>query len=217
MSKSRLLAVGACLLVLTVASTASADDWEHIDTTDGVWVYEKEAGDDVMFRGVTEADVSIGELFAVYRNPEHRPYWVDNYENHETFERDESSEIYWMHLDMPFGVSDRDYVLEANYEFNEGNWTIEAVTESIEDDRKPEDDCCTRAETRTEYTFQAQPGEETTTIEVVVEVDLKGRVPSRVVDSATEEWPVETLNGLIDRTKQADVEPDSRVDDWHDR
>ena len=201
------------MMVLVVATVAFADGWEHIDTTDGVWVYEKDAGDDVMFRGTLRADVGIGELLTVHSDPSHRGHWVFSYADHETLEQGANSETYWLKLDMPFGVTNRDYVLESNYQFNESNRTVTSVIESVEHDGKPEQDCCVRAQTRTEYTFQAAD-EDTTVIEVVVQTDLKGRVPSRVVNNAQRDWPVETLTNLVERASGSGIEADSRVDGW---
>jgi len=209
------IAVGIAMLL--IGSTAGAEeDWEHIETTDGVWVYERETDDGMEFRGVTEVDLHIGELLAVHSDPAQRPHWVGRYGDHESIEHDASSEVYWLKIDMPFGVTDRDFVVQSNYSFDEDSRVVEAVLESTEDDRKPEQDCCVRAETRTEYRFQAEPGEETTTIEVVVQTDPKGNIPDRIVESTQREWPVDTLTALIERTSAVDVEPDSRVADWHD-
>lgn len=216
MSKSDgwyLLIVVAVILGSTTA--VWAESWEHIHTSEGVDVYEKDAGDDVMFRGVKEANVTIDKLVAAYVDPNQRPHWVNNYADHETFERDEASELYWLQLDMPFGVSDRDYLLHADYQFDEARRTFEATTRSVEDDRKPEDDCCVRAETRTEYTFEAIPGEEKTRVEVIVQTDLKGRVPGRIVERAQRDWPVGTLNQLVERAAADDIDPDSRAEGWH--
>lgn len=210
---------GICAFVLvTVIATGVvwADDWEHVHTSEDVRVYERDSGDDVAFRGVMEADVSIGEVVAVYIDPDQRRFWVSNYGNHTTFDSDEDSELYWLRLDMPFGVSDRDYLLRSDYRFNEDDRTVDAIARSVESDAVPERDCCVRAETRTEYTFEAIEGSERTRIEVVVESDLKGRVPDRIVESAQRDWPVDTLTALVDRASRSSVEPDSRVEGWHE-
>ncbi len=215
MSRTYLWMTAVVLICIAGTSTAVASDWERVDQTDGVTVYERDAGDDVAFRGTMEADIHIGELIATFVNPDQRPHWVDNYGDHETIEQSASSELYWLQLDMPFGVSDRDYVLRAQYNFDEANRTFTATTQSVEDRRKPEDDCCVRAESNIEYVFRAEPGEQTTHIEVDVQSDLKGRVPSRIVNSAQREWPVATLNALVDRTRSSGVDADSRAADWH--
>ena len=207
------IALITVVVVVAASATAVASDWERIDETDGVTVYQQDAGDDVKFRGVMDADVHIGQIIAAFVNPNERPHWVDNYGDHETFERDATSELYWLRLDMPFGVTDRDYLLRSAYDFQEGNRTFNAVTQSVEDERKPEDDCCVRAETRTEYNFVASEGSESTSLEVIVQTNLKGRVPGRVVRSAQREWPVTTLTSLVERARNADV--DSRAEDWH--
>lgn len=206
----------AASLVVAASSTAFAGDWEHIKTENGVFVYEKDVGDDVAFRGVTEVDVHIGDIISVFVDPDQRPHWVDRYDEHETFEQSADHEVYWLKFDMPFGVSDRDYVLRSDYEFHDNRRTFIARTRSVEDGRKGEDDCCVRAETSTKYTFQAKPGEQKTTVQVEVQTDFKGRMPRRVVKSAQEDWPVVTLSNLIDRARGVGGDPDRRVADWHE-
>lgn len=208
--------VVAVLMMTLGSSMAIAGDWEHVATEDGVWIYEREVGDDVAFRGVIEVDMHIGKIVSVLVDPDQRPHWVNRYADHETLEHTGNTEVYWIQFDMPFGVTDRDYVLRAEGQTHESNRTFIQTTTSVEHERKPEQDCCVRAETETRYVLQATPGEEKTTVSVEVQTDFKGRVPGRVVNQAQRDWPVATLTGLVERARASGIEVDPRVRDWHE-
>lgn len=214
MSKFK-LAIFVCALVVAAmtTSTALAADWDHIDTSDDVRVYERDLGDDVAFRGILETNTPIGKIISVFVDPNQRPHWVDRYAEHETLEQTASAEIYWLRFDMPMGVSDRDYLLRADYEFSDDTKTFTSNTRSVEDGRKGEDDCCVRADTTTKYIIEAVDAE-TTRITVEVQTDLKGRIPGRVVNRVQRDWPVVTLTNLVERATSSGVEIDSRVRDW---
>lgn len=217
MGRKKITAVGIALaLVLGCASTAVAGDWEAVGETDGVTVHvqERDDSDDFAFRGEMVADVHIGKVITVFTNPNERPHWVSNYEDHETLRLTRTSERYWLKLDPSRLTSARDYVIEAQYDFDDDDNVFTSEAESVEDDDKPEQDCCTRATTRTDYTIEALPGERTR-IKVEVETDPKGRIPSRVVRSTMEDWPVTTLTNLVRRASIDGMPVDDRVEDWH--
>lgn len=197
-------------------STAYAGGWEDLGVEDGVQVHFKEVGDDFSARGEMVADVHIGKIITVFTNPNERPYWVGNYVDHETLDITRTSERYWLKLDPSRLVSSRDYVIQANYTFDADNRVFKSEAESVEDERKPDQECCVRAVTETSYTIEALPGSERTRISVEVSTDPKGRIPSGRVRSAVQDWPVETLNRLARRSSIDAMPIDSRVEDWHE-
>lgn len=204
-------------------STAVADDWDHVDQIDGVDIYERDAQvlGEVAFRGVTEVDVHIGEILPVFISAEERSHWVYELAEQEALERDEEqglawSERYWTRIDMPFPTTDRDFIFQAEYEIHPDDRVVTADLWTVDDERKPPQDCCVRAESITRYRLEALPGGERTRLEVAVETDLGGRIPGWVSRQAREEWPVETLNGMVDRAREAEHDVDERVEDWHE-
>ena len=216
-----------CLLLATLAfllspllAVAGEDDWEHITESEGVQLYQRDAQkvDGIAFRGIIETDLHIGQVIAVMLDAEERTHWVYRQAEAEALEEGEPnqrwSERYWVRVDMPFPATDRDYIFHTEYELRSEDRTVIADLESVEDSRKPEQDCCVRAQSYTHYTVEALPGEERTRITLEVEVDLGGRLPGWITRGARRDWPVETLTALVERAREADVYPD--VADWHD-
>lgn len=207
-----------CLALFAVVAVAQDEQWEYVGEFDDVDLYQMEIGDedDLAFRGIIEVDVHIGQVVEVFTTPEERPNWVSRYSDHQTLEHGEDFERYWLHLGLPIFVSDRDFVLESRYSFDDEERLFTAVTESVEDERRPEDDCCIRAESTVLYEIQAMEGEERTRIEMSALTDLKGGLPGWVVRRAQQDWPVDTLNNLVDRAREEEIGVDERVEDWHD-
>lgn len=217
MMRSLLLAaVGVCFAAPAYALTP--DGWEYITTDDGVSVYKKEVegSDIVAFRGVMYADLHIGKIISVFRDPKQRPHWVDRYANHTTYERTPWSETYWIHFGLPWPVSDRDYVLQSKAEVRPEKRTVITRIKSVERDEKPKDECCVRAVVYgTYYEFVALPGEERTKLMVEVHTEPKGSIPSWLVNLIQKSWPSKTLKGLVERAAEVDPKPVEKLADWH--
>lgn len=209
--------------LLSWPSTVFAEQWDHVDQIDGVDIYERDAQvlGDVAFRGVTEVDVHIGEIIPVFVSAEERSHWVYELADQRPLDRPDEqglawSERYWARIDMPFPTTDRDFVFHADYEIHPDERVVTAELRSVDDDRMQPQACCVRAESITRYRLEAVAGQPRTRLEVAVETDLGGRIPGWISRQAREEWPVETLNGLVERAREADLEVDDRVEDWHD-
>lgn len=212
---------GIALLTLMGSASAhakTADGWEYVGTDRNVTVYKKgvEGTDIVAFRGVAYADVHIGKLFQVFRDPKEREHWVDRYAGHETLATAPGEETYWIHFGLPWPVSDRDYVLRSVAKLAPDERKLTVEIESVEHANKPKQDCCVRAIAySTFYEFTAIPGEEKTKLIVEVHTDPKGSIPSWLVNLIQKSWPAKTLDGLIQRTKEAGAKPVASMSDWH--
>ncbi len=221
-----LTAPRACLLVLALTflfsplAIAGEDGWEHITESEGVELYQRDAQnlDGIAFRGIIETDLHIGQVVTALIDADERTHWVYRQAEAEALDTEEPnqrwSERYWVRVDMPFPATDRDYIFHTEYELHPDDRTVVADLETVEDPRKPEQDCCVRAQSYTHYTVEALPGEERTRITLEVEVDLGGNLPGWITRGARRDWPVETLTALVERAQHADVDP--RVDDWHE-
>lgn len=205
------------LLAPAVAS-AGEGEWEFLRNDDGVDVFRKEVpGSDVVaFRGVMTADLPIGKILAVFKDPGQRKHWVDRYAEHTTFERGSDTETYWIHFSLPWPISDRDYILRADGQRNDGKRAYTVKIKSVEHAKKGEDDCCVRAQVYgTYYEFTALPGSDKTKVVVEVHTDPKGALPNWLVNLIQKSWPGKTLHGLINHAKEAKLAPLAEYADWH--
>jgi len=210
-----LAVVGALLLGATLAPMP-AMAWEYLGTEAGVKTYRKAVpGTDVFaFRGETTANVHIGRILQVFLDKSQRKHWVDRYGDSRTIEAGPSHEIYWIKFDLPFPVSNRDYVLRADGFPDPEKRVFTAKIKSVNDRRKPEDDCCTRAMAYgTFYKFEAVQGWEKTKMTVEVHTDPKGILPDWLINMIQKKWPSKTLSGLINRSIKATPLPEFAA--WH--
>lgn len=222
----RILATSVIAATLLTALTlpSAAAGWEPVDEVDGVDVYERSPRylGETALRTVAEVDAPIGQVVTVFTDPEARFEWVDRLEDQEVLQVDGDPqqrwmEQHWQRIDMPFGFSDRDHVAAKAFEFHPEQRRLTAMIRSIEDERKPEENCCVRAQLLMRFTLEAIPGEDRTRVELIAEVDLGGNLSSgELVRQNASRWPVETLRGLADRAESGDVPVDQRVSHWHD-
>jgi hypothetical protein len=215
---SALLILSVVAPTIALAKDKAKEDWEPVSNEEGVEVFRKEVeGSDVVaFKGVATADVPIGKLLAVFKDPQQRKFWVDRYVEHKTFTQSGDSETYWIHFHVPWPISDRDYVLRAEGKRNAEKRIYTVNIKSVEVKSKPEDDCCVRAQVYgTYYEFTALPDSNKTKVIVEVHTDPKGALPSWLVNLIQKSWPRKTLNGLINHAKAAKIAPIPDFADWH--
>lgn len=203
----KILVASLLFLGIGVASPlgAKSGSWEYVGTHDNVKVSRQQIeGTSVMaFKGETVANVHISRIIAVFIDEDERKHWVDRYDGHKTLASSARSATYWIKFNLPFPVSNRDYVLKTDVEIDEANKIVEAHLKSVKDPRKPDDDCCVRAiTTRGYYKFQALPGGKTKML-VEIHTDPKGMLPNWLVNSIQKDWPSKTLGSLIKRSKVA--------------
>ncbi|RDV37276.1 hypothetical protein DV096_14955 [Bradymonadaceae bacterium TMQ3] len=208
------------LLMLAFSAPATAQqggNWEALGDSDGVAIsrMQVEGSSVFAFRGEIVADVHIGKILTVFADGDQRRHWVDRYDEHGTLDRGELSERYWIRFGLPFPIKDRDYVLQTNGRLNQDDQVFIATIESVDDARRPENDCCVRAMTySTYYRFEALEGERTRMI-VEVHTDPKGLLPNWLVNRIQRDWPSKTLGGLIRQAKKGDQPLYGPVADWH--
>ncbi|MBI5609398.1 MAG: hypothetical protein HY902_11020 [Deltaproteobacteria bacterium] len=209
------------LALLLPATAGAAESWESLGVIDGVKVWRKEVPDSNVFafRGEITADVNMGKLVSVFLDKSQRKYWVDRYaDSRELDPIDPMHTTYWIQFKLPPGISDRDYVLKATGESDPATGTFVAKIRSVEHPRAPVDDCCVRANVvQTYYRFEAVKGQEKVKMLVEVHTDPKGWLPGWVVNLIQKNWPSKTLNGLIRRSRAAEIHPFGDFASWHSR
>lgn len=206
------------LMLLFVPLSASAQGWKSLGDIDGVNVWKKEVeGSGLLaFRGEVTADVSIGQLMAVFTNHKRRKDWVAKHRDNKQLEQGPGFQEYWISFKAPFPVSDRDYVLRAEGFPDPDARVFTVKIKSVNRKDAPENDCCVRAQLNgTYYRFEALRGP-TPRVKMTVEVhtDPKGMLPNWVVNMIQKKWPSDTLNNLVKQAKKESI-PHADYIDWH--
>lgn len=208
----------ACAVLFAVCFPleAAAQQWKSIGDIDGVAVWKKEVeGSSLMaFRGVLTADVTIGQLMAVFVTPQRRKDWVAKHVDSHNLESGPGFQEYWIQFNAPFPVSDRDYVLRSDGHADPEKKVYTCKIKSVERADAPVNDCCVRAQLNgTYYRFEALPGGKTR-LTVEVHTDPRGMLPAWVVNMIQKKWPSDTLNGLVREAKK-EKRPHPDYADWH--
>ena len=181
----------------------SKKGWQDVGVDRGVHVMRKQVkGSGLLaFRGEIEENIAMDMLIATFTDPNQRKFWVDKYENHVTIKKTPIMEKYWIRFDLPWPVSDRDYVLESKANIDKDKGVIEVRIQSITHPKYPVD-CCVRAQAkRTYYRFTAL-SRTRTRLEVEVHTDPKGLLPNWLVNAIQKKWPSKTLSGLIRQARK---------------
>jgi hypothetical protein len=166
------------------------------------------------FRGEVLADVPISKVISVFLNRKLRKEWVNLFKKQKDLQiESELNKIYWIRFNLPFFLLDRDYVLHLKGNIDEDKKVITANIKSVLHKDKGEEECCVRAEAfGTFYRFEARGKK--TYLEVEVNTDPKGWIPSWIVNIIQEKWPKKTLGKLISVAKRSDIKPDERFVGW---
>lgn len=205
-------------------ATPSADTngaWELVAEDDG-FVTKRMAveGSPIMaFRGETVVDVPLSKILTVFLDSERRKDWVDRFDATQDVEVvSDLDRVYWIRFELPFPLSDRDYLLRATGDMDPDNRVFVANIRSVNHPNRGEDDCCVRAEAfRTYYRFQALPGENKTKIEVEVHTDPKGMLPGWLVNMVQEDWPQKTLLSLAREAGKDEIPSHKKFVGWESK
>ena len=205
------------LIFLTNVAHAADASWETLSVEDGFTTQRKVvAGSDMFaFRGEMITEVSIAELMTVFLDTDRRKDWVDKFESSSDLSVDgEFSKTYYIRFDLPFPITDRDYVLSAEGKIDDANRVVTTLIKSVDHQKAPADDCCVRANALgTFYRFAQLPNGKTK-LEVEVHTDPKGSLPSWLVNVIQKSWPRKTLQALVREAKKNNVPKHATFAHW---
>lgn len=206
----------AVLFFTNIAHAADAS-WETLSVDDGFTTQRKVVpGSDMFaFRGEMVTDVSIAELMTVFLDTDRRKDWVDKFESSSDLSADgEFSKTYYIRFNLPYPITDRDYVLSAVGKIDDANRVVTTLIKSVDHQKAPVDDCCVRANALgTFYRFAQLPNGKTK-LEVEVHTDPKGSLPSWLVNIIQKSWPRKTLQALVREAKKAGIPKHATFAHW---
>ena len=190
------LALAACTM-LPLPAFAIGDGWEEINDEDGVKVYAKEYADSplVGFRGITVMDAPIEKILFVLATNEGREDWVDRlYVS--TVLHQESPVEYTMYqaFALPAILSNRDYVYHAKA-VRRGEDIVVLEMSSVEHPDAPET-VGVRANLIKSRYVMTRLSPKRTRVDVQIQTDPRGMIPTWLVNLIQKSWPMKTLSGL---------------------
>jgi len=206
------------LIILAFVSLGSpAHAWSVIMNKQGVEVARKVMPNSSLFafRGEGVMNVNIATLVSVLLDDAIATEWVDLQAEHTVLRQPSPDKkiIYEMY-DLPWPVTDRDYVLTEIAKYDDEAKVFTLDFESVDDPAKPKQSCCVRAMAYRTYWRLTKVSDTSTKVEVEVFTDPKGSLPAWLINLIQEDWPWKTISGLVKRANQGDLWPDERTSAW---
>lgn len=197
--------------------SALAEEWQSLGVTNNVAVYRKqEEGTGLYaFKGEATSDLPVGQLMGILRNEDISKEWVDMMmfaKVVETYSEDHM--LLHQGYDLPWPVSDRDYVFDKKVVYDADKKIATVHLTSVESPKVPVSNDFVRA--RGERTFWqftvAENGKTNITVEVMT--DPEGALPDWAVNSIQADWPHKSITNLLNRASKGDVPHDQNTAGW---
>ena len=240
----KLIAVLSCLFYMAAIALCRGDsnDWQSIGKVGGVETFVKP--DDPVTRtkavkGTLGIPVHISNVLGVFVDASVAPQWVDllsemselRFEQQQCTSGDsafvksiaqmdpalikpEDVEVVHQEYGFPWPLQPRDFVLLRQFKYDAEQKSVDVYYESIEDLRLPPKDGVIRGVNIYSRFYFSATAEGGTYIEVETQVDLKGSLPSFVINQIQKLWPMKTLGALKTVTQKGVSAPLARIADW---
>ena len=186
------------LILFSVLSFSKTHDWKKIDEEKGVKIFEKKMPDSsvLAFRGTAIVEASLGKIYYVLQDYKNEREWVDMLDKNEilkNFSKDER--IQYQSFDLPWPISDRDFVYHAKSSLDKSGEKILMVIKSVDYKGAPETVGVRGSLYRSSFELE-KIGENKTKVDVQIYADPKGLLPKWVVNLIQKGWPLDTLEGI---------------------
>ncbi|WP_176736943.1 START domain-containing protein [Oligoflexus tunisiensis] len=177
----------------------AAPAWELVGEKDGIKVYRKEVPGSplVAFKGVKVMPVPITKVAQVIldEDTEKKKQWIDMIKDFQIIEKGTYESITYSAYDLPWPLTDRDYVVHSHLKIdNEANQILIDL-KSVEHPKAPKT-IGVRAElVRSLYKLVPRP-DGSTEVTVEIQTDPKGALPKWLVNLVQKGWPANTLRNM---------------------
>ncbi len=199
----------AALVALGTAGIAHAADWRLIDEKDGISSYLRPVEGEPIHaaRGVMTVDVPACKLISFYVADDLATTWVDMLVDYKVVELEPHRSLVWQHYDMPWPVTDRDFLLEVSVK-RPNDRTVVVSLESTTDARFPAPtDPSTMVRGRmspSSWTFTSV-SDTHTKVDMVGHVDPSGNFPTWLVNLIQHTFPYNTLSAFVREARKTTV------------
>jgi hypothetical protein len=208
-----LLVAGALLAALATRAPAVAEpprapaQWELLRDEDGIQIYRRTPeGDLDVLRGVAVVDAPVAKVASVVLDTSRRVEWFPDLDEARVVrEVGRGVRLEYWRLRMPIGVSDREFHVRASVEPDStGNgFRLRAISVSDPSFPAPEHVLATLRDC--EYALTPVSADRTR-VELIVDADPEGLVPSLIVNAFQSRNLRRNLEGLRRQAARSDVD-----------
>eukprot|EP00667_Euglena_gracilis_P023951 EG_transcript_27279 len=173
--------------------------WEFVDEADGVKVFCKvvEGSPIVAMRGDAVIDSPMAAVFTALHHPDYKTHWVDRLEKIESLEHhyDEpvKREAHYVLIDMPWPLSNRDFVTESVFNVSTETRTLELLTRDKPHPARPAGEDSVRGYVHRSNIRLTAVTDASTRLIIDNCVDPGGFLPPAVVNLVQRTWPANTV------------------------
>lgn len=201
------------IALLLVSSSVSAKDWAKED-----WEFVYEKNDIKVFRksfpqsdvrgvaGETIVDASPGKVIFILLDHKHKSEWIDYFEeSHLVEDLAPNGNIQYSLFDLPFPVSDRDFLVHNQFSIDVEQKAIVMDIKSVPDAREPEKGDVIRGQV-IHGRFVLIPQGDKTIVQAEYLTDPKGLIPNWLINILQKKWPIKTLEAMRAQLKKPYVQ-----------
>jgi START domain len=212
------LLILASLLFTAPQVFGTNDSWQEVSHSDGIQVWKKEIPNSsiLAFKGQKIIDAPISKVAQVLADNdiESKKRWIDMVMDFKIIKEINPFEgISYSSYDLPFPVSDRDFVLFGVRTMDSNNNEIRFEVRSTEHpDFPPERSVGVRADLlKSSFTLVPKNDGFKTEVTVEISTDPKGMIPKWLVNFINKNWPINTLTRLEIEAKKPETKHDRFV------
>ena len=221
MRLARTLAVAALLSGL--ASAEAAEPWLDVLEDDGIRVSQRVGPGRALpeFRAVAEIAASRWQVLAVIVDIPNQPKWMHRLSEARVIRTKAQTgsplgAVFYLRMDLPWPVSDRDVVLESDTDFPDEGRSVTRFARASHAEHEPIEGVIRMPRLRGHYALTALAPDRTR-VEYQVDADPGGSLPSWLVTRVSRDDPWYTLKDLRARVAAAHAEYAEFVRQWDPR
>ncbi|MBC7531298.1 MAG: hypothetical protein H7318_06945 [Oligoflexus sp.] len=170
--------------------------WEFMEDKEGIKTFRKSYPDSPVkgVGGEAEIDAPIGKILWVLMDHVHKDQWIDKFKEAHTLEETSPlTHIQFAAFDMPFPVSDREFVYSYDFRVDAALNAVIVDVKSVESKKAPPvKDGSVRGEI-VDGRYILIPHGDKTFVQAEYLADPKGSLPAWIVNMVQKKWPFKTL------------------------
>lgn len=182
-------------------------DWKSVEDTDDTptWSCDSPGSSLQIVRSESTFKASGATLYEILTDSNKKPDWVQGFSSAQQIWMSEDKMKFreYVIYDMPFPISDRDYIYENSISFSSDMKSLNILIRSVEDKRGPQDSIGIRGWT-TFAAYRLIPKNEgkETFVETLIHTDPKGWLPSWLVNMLIRKFPAESAAGMREQIQK---------------
>ena len=179
--------------------------WEFIEEKEGIKTFRKSYANSPVkgVGGEAEVDAPIGKVLWVLMDHAHKYQWIDQFKEASTIrEVSPLTHIQYASFDMPYPVSDREFVYSFNFRVD---MTLNAVVVdvvSVDDAKAPPVQAGNVRGEIVDGRYILYPHGNKTFVQAEYLADAKGSLPIFIVNMVQKSWPYKTFAALRIQVKK---------------